>query len=98
MALLCGVTSARAQGAAVIAEIRIQGNQRVESDAVKIHISSRAGQPLNSTVVNQDVKAIYKMGFFDRVSADVEHQAGGDVLTFIVQERPLITDVRFGRM
>jgi outer membrane protein insertion porin family len=97
-ALLCGVATARAQGAAVISEVRIQGNQRVEADAIKIHINSRAGQPLDPTVVDQDVKSIYKMGFFDRVSADVEHQAGGDVLTFIVQERPLITDVRFGGM
>ncbi len=98
MALVCGVATARAQGGSVIAEVRIQGNQRVESDAVKIHISSRAGQPLDPALVDQDVKSIYKMGFFDHVSADVEHQAGGDVLTFIVQERPLITDVRFGGM
>jgi len=47
VALLCGITTARAQpGGPVISEIRIQGNQRVEPDAIKIHISSRAGQPL----------------------------------------------------
>ena len=38
------------------------------------------------------------MGFFEHVSADVEQQGGAVVLTFIVQERPLITDVRFGGM
>ena len=38
------------------------------------------------------------MGFFEHVSADVEQQGGDVVLTFIVQERPLITDVRFGGM
>ena len=98
MTLLCGVTTAWAQGGSIISEIRIQGNQRVEADAIKIHISSRAGQVLNPAVVDQDVKSIYKMGFFDHVSADVDHQASGDVLTFVVQERPLITDVRFGGM
>ena len=98
-ALLCGVASAWAQpGGEIISEIRIRGNQRVESDAVKIHVSSRAGQPLDRALVDQDVKAIYKMGFFDHVSADVEHQGGGAVLTYIVQERPLITDVRYGGM
>ena len=98
MTLLCGVTTVWAQGGSIISEIRIQGNQRVEVDAIKIHIGSRAGQPLDPALVDQDIKSIYKMGFFDHVSADVDHQAGGDVLTFIVQERPLITDVRFGGM
>ncbi len=99
VALLCGVATARAQPAGpVISEIRIQGNQRVEADAIKIHISSRAGQPLDQATVDADIKAIYKMGFFDHASADVEHQGSVVVLTYIVQERPLITDVRFGGM
>ncbi len=99
IAVLCGITSAWAQpSGAIIAEIRIQGNQRVESDAVKIHINSRAGQALDPALVDQDVKTIYKMGFFDHVSADVQHQGGAVVLTYIVQERPLITDVRYGGM
>lgn len=99
VALLCGLRVAQAQpGGEIISEIRIQGNQRVEPDAIKIHISSRAGQPLDPTLIDQDVKAVYKMGFFDHVSADVEHQGGGAVLTYVVQERPLITDVRYGGM
>ena len=98
VALLCSVATARAQPGPIISEIRIQGNQRVEADAIKIHISSRAGQPLDHAMVDADIKAIYKMGFFDHASADIEHQGGAVVLTYIVQERPLITDVRFGGM
>ena len=82
----------------IISEILIQVNQRVEPDAIKIHISSRAGQPLDPTTVDEDVKAIYRMGFFNHVSANVDHQGGTVVLTYVVQERPLITDVRFGGM
>ena len=97
--LLYGLAIAQAQPTgSIISEIRIQGNQRVESDAIKIHISSHAGQPLDQTTVDGDVKAIYKMGFFEHVSADVEQQGSNVVLTYIVQERPLITDVRYGGM
>ncbi len=97
--LLCGPLAALAQPAGpIISEIRVQGNQRVESDAIKIHVSSRAGQPLSGALVDRDIKSIYGMGFFNRVSADVEHQGALVVLTFVVQERPLITDVRFGGM
>jgi outer membrane protein insertion porin family len=99
VALLCGLATAQAQSSGpIISEIRIEGNQRVEPDAVKIHIDSHAGAPLDQATVDRDVKAIYKMGFFDHVSADVEHQGSNVVLTYIVQERPLITDVRYGGM
>ena len=51
-------------------------------------------KPRLTTISNQ----IYRMGFFDRVDADVEHQGGNVVLIYQVKERPLITDVRFGGM
>ena len=88
---------ALAQGQ-VINEIQIEGNQRVETDAIRIHITQQAGQPYDKDVVNQDVKAIYKMGFFDDVHADIRNIGGKNVLVYIVKERPQVTDVRFGGM
>jgi len=98
-AILFGFANAYAQPAGpTISAIQIDGNQRVEDDAIRLHISSQAGQPLSEAVVDSDIKAIYKMGFFDRVDADVEQKGGGVILTYKVKERPLITEVRFGGM
>ena len=92
---------ALAQGGAsapFIDEIQIEGNQRVETDAIRVHISQQAGQPEDVNAVDQDIKAIYKMGFFDTVNADVRKIGGKNVLVYIVKERPQVTDVRFGGM
>ena len=83
-----------AQPPPVISRIRIVGNQRVEEDAIRIHITAQPGQLLNEATVDQDVKAIYRMGFFESVNATVDRQGGQAILTYHVKERPLITDVR----
>jgi outer membrane protein insertion porin family len=87
-----------AQPAPVISQIVIIGNQRVETDAIRVHISSQAGQPLNSATVDSDIKSIYRMGFFTRVNAYVKQQPSGAVLTFVVTEEPLVSEIRFGGM
>jgi outer membrane protein insertion porin family len=90
---------ALAQGSApIIAQIRIQGNLRVDTDAIRVHISQQAGQPYDAAAVDQDIKAIYKMGFFDTVNAELEKINGQNVLVYVVKERPQITDVRFDGM
>ncbi|HVN90592.1 MAG TPA: outer membrane protein assembly factor BamA [Candidatus Binataceae bacterium] len=77
-----------------VTDIKIVGNQRVESDAIRVHITQQTGQPLNMTAVDDDVKAIAKMGFFSNVHADFKD----GVLSYYVTERPLLTDLRFNGM
>jgi len=78
----------------IVTAIQIVGNQRVETDAIRVHITQLVGQPENPTVVDNDLKAIFKMGFF--ATSRVGFANG--VLTYHVQERPLITDLRFNGM
>ncbi|HVA40415.1 MAG TPA: outer membrane protein assembly factor BamA, partial [Candidatus Binataceae bacterium] len=94
MALMLVAQGIGAQPSATISRVRIVGNQRVEEDAIRIHISAQPGQPLNDAIVDQDVKAIYRMGFFTDVHASVDQAGGQAILTYHVKERPLITDVR----
>jgi outer membrane protein insertion porin family len=77
-----------------LSAIEIDGNLRVETQAIRSHISSRVGEPLVESVVDEDVKSIYRMGFFDQVNAEVTHRGGRLVLIFHVKERPYITDVK----
>ena len=94
LALMLAAQRTAAQPQPTISRVRIVGNQRVEEDAIRIHLTAQPGQPLNDAVVDQDVKAIYRMGFFTDVHASVEQQGGQAILTYHVKERPLITDVR----
>ena len=98
LAMLSLITAsvARAQGPQpIISKIDIVGNQRVEEDAIRIHITQQVGQPLDPNAVTADVKAIDRMGFFDQVSSAVIQQGGRTVLVYRVHERPQITDVHF---
>lgn len=99
IALLIWAGLARAQSAApIISEIRIAGNQRVEEEAIRVHLSSRAGEPLNEATVDSDIKSIYRMGLFDDVTVATEGAAGKLVLVYRVRERPWINEVKFEGM
>jgi len=79
----------------IISKIEISGNQRVEDDAIRIHITQQVGQPLDPNAVTADIKSISKLGFFDNVTAPLRQEGGKTVLVYRVHERPQITDVRF---
>ena len=94
--ILLGGAVAHAQAPQpVISKIEIVGNQRVEEDAIRIHITQQVGQPLDQNAVTADIKAIDRLGFFDDVTAHVVQQGNQSVLVYRVHERPQITDVRF---
>ena len=76
--------------ASVVNEVRVQGHLRIEEDAIRLSIQAQAGQPFDPEVVDRDVKAIYRMGFFDDVT--VEFSSDG-VLTYTVAERPYVKGV-----
>lgn len=79
---------------AVISEVVIQGNDRIEAEAIKTNVKSKKGDLLRSEQVAEDIKAIYKMGYFEKVDANVADTSTGKLLTFVVQENPTIQEVR----
>jgi len=93
--LLCAVLllflagSVEAAGFRVEA-IEVRGAARVSPDAVRKVMSTRVGQELDLEKVRQDVKAIYKMGYFRDVTFDTEEVPGGYRLTVIVAEKPIV--------
>lgn len=72
-------------------EVRIQGNLRVEEDGIRLHVKARPGDAFNPRLVDEDVKSIYRMGFFDDVRAELSPDG---VLTYAVKERPYVREVR----
>ena len=78
----------------IVAQIRIEGNQRVEKDVILIRIEQEAGQPLDDGVVDWDIRSIYKLGFFSSVSAHIVYIGGQPVLVYTVKELPQVVEVR----
>lgn len=74
-----------------VKEIKIAGNLRVEEDGIRLHVKNRPGDIFDPALVEQDVKSIYRMGFFDDVTADLSPEG---VLTYTVKEKPYIKEVK----
>jgi outer membrane protein insertion porin family len=81
-------------GEDTVETIDIAGNRRIETELIKINITSKVGEPLSSETVREDIKRIYKLGFFEEVSAETEKTAEGVVLTYRVKEKPVVVDLR----
>ncbi len=77
-----------------IDRIVIEGNVRVDQEAIRVHLRSVSGAPFDRATVSQDIRAVYQMGFFEQVQADWRAEDGEHVLAFVVVERPLIRDIR----
>jgi outer membrane protein insertion porin family len=83
-----------AAGAATIARVAIEGNSRVDEEAIRIHIDSRPGTEVDLATIDADVRKIYGMGFFEDVTVERREEAEGTVVVFRVRERPLVHAVQ----
>jgi len=78
-----------------INSIEIRGIKRIDETAIKSKISQKIGEPLSQEKTNEDIKNIYKMGYFDDVRAEIEPFEGGIKLIYIVKEKPTIIKIEF---
>jgi len=77
-----------------VADVRVAGNRRIEADAVKAVVTTKIGDTLTQTRVADDVRKIYALGFFHNVRVQVDRAAAGHVvLTYVVEENPIIRQV-----
>ncbi|HXX79963.1 MAG TPA: outer membrane protein assembly factor BamA, partial [Thermodesulfovibrionales bacterium] len=96
MAALIAASSVLAQEQLpVVNSIEVKGLKRVEEGAVKSKITQKVGEPLSNEKVSEDIKSIFKMGYFDDVKTEIEPMEGGIKLTYVVKEKPTIIRVEF---
>jgi outer membrane protein insertion porin family len=82
-----------AQELPLINSIEIQGLRRIDESAVKSKITQRPGEPISQEKTNEDIKNIYKLGYFDDVRAEIEPFEGGIKLIYMVKEKPTIVKI-----
>jgi len=76
-----------------IVEVRVTGNQRIESDAIKRVVGSTAGEIYRSKTIPEDIKAIYAMGYFDDIRVEIESVPAGKIIEYTVKEKQTIRQV-----
>ncbi|MFM1848106.1 MAG: hypothetical protein RL417_1580 [Pseudomonadota bacterium] len=76
-----------------VTAIMVEGNQRIDTAAVRAQIKSVPGK-VTPEGVSADIKSIYNTGFFSQVTASLAAgDRGGDVLKFAVVEKPVVRKV-----
>tara|TARA_R100000005_G_scaffold80888_1_gene48182 strand:+ start:10616 stop:12898 length:2283 start_codon:yes stop_codon:yes gene_type:complete len=84
-------TIAYAQSSNIISEIRVVGNQRIESDTVRSYMLVAPGTPYDSSRVDRSLKALFNTGLF----SDVTIRQEGSALVVNVVENPIINQIAF---
>jgi outer membrane protein insertion porin family len=76
-----------------VADVRVRGNRRIEADAIRARISTKAGDPYNAARISSDVHAVFGLGFFRNVKVFSEETPDGRIVTFEVEENPVVRQV-----
>jgi len=80
---------------AVISEIIITGNKRIEVDAIERYIKSKPGDVYLPSRLSNDLKSIYAMGYFEDIRIEAKDMPAGKRITFQVKEKPTIRYIRY---
>lgn len=82
---------------AVIKKIELKhvGPPAVSEALIKANIRIKEGDTYNRLAVDEDVRSLYATGYFYNIRVAEEDAAGGVILTYALQGRPIITAVKF---
>jgi outer membrane protein insertion porin family len=87
----------RMQGVGLIEKIDVQhiGPPAVSDDLVRAHIRVKEGDTYSSPATTSDVRSLESTGYFRDVRVAAEATAGGYRLIYILQGKPVLTEIRF---
>ena len=94
--IVWGVLQAYGQGLEPkVASIEVKGAKRIEVPAIAGRLTLKATDPYTSETVAGQVKILYDTGFFEDVQVETESVPAGMAVTFVVREKPFITEIVF---
>jgi len=79
----------------IVQEIEVEGNRRVERDAILQRLTLVPGSPIEARALGNNIRSVYELGFFDDIQVLAEEVPGGFRLIFVVTEKPSVARVRF---
>src|SRR5262245_50215274 len=83
----------RAEGASYrIDGVSVEGNRHIDPAAITVQLKGTSGV-VTRDQISEDIKALYRTGFFDQVSASVVHEGARTVVKYSVVEKPLVRKV-----
>ena len=81
-------------GKQVVTKIIISGNKFIEQDAIMMTLLTKPGDMFSPEQLQEDLKRIYKMGYFEDVTVSSTDSDEGKEVTFTIVERPTIKEIQ----
>jgi outer membrane protein insertion porin family len=82
---------ASAQAGARVAAVEFKGNRTLDSDVLRQSLRTKKGQPLDQSILNEDIKSLYDL--FATVAVETKQEGDEVTITFVVTENALAADV-----
>lgn len=73
--------------------IEVDGNRKIDTATILSKITLKEEDRFSPEQIREDIKALYRMGYFDRVEVETEGFEGGVMVIFRVREKPFLVDV-----
>ncbi len=77
-----------------VEQVQFRGNRKVEDAAIRVNLLTKVGTKLDLNKVREDIRAMWKMGFFADITVEALPSAkGGVVVIFAVKEKPSVRKI-----
>jgi outer membrane protein insertion porin family len=94
--LLGSAAYAQQSARPTVERIDIQKNRRIPEDTIRASIiQTRTGEVYDESRVEYDLRSLYKTNFFENIAVTEQDGDIGKIITFIVQEKPLIRSIEY---
>jgi outer membrane protein assembly factor BamA len=82
--------------APTVVAVSVTGNAHIPTDRILAVVKTKAGQPFDPAVVQEDLRSINDLGFFsDQAPPVIKQRPEGVAITFRVIENPVVTRINF---
>lgn len=77
-----------------IREVRIAGLERVSEQLIRSQLEVQAGQAYNAVAISRDIRRLYDTTYFTSIEADVQPSGDQVILTYRVEEKRVISEIK----
>ncbi len=91
---LVSYLSLRLQGKEVVSKVSVEGNRRIESQAILARLETKKGGEFSPETIEKDLKKIYEMGYLSDIKVESKDTPYGKEITFLITEKPIISEIR----
>lgn len=92
--VLLALPASAQEAAPNVVSVGFSGLERISEQQVRARVEVQPGQPFNPRAVARDIRRLYDTNYFTNIKADAREESGGIALTYIVEEKRVIGELR----